>query len=115
MRQATIAEMRKKDVDKLAEITKDRREAERFFNSFYRLAGLTLRLVYLESNERSYERNKRYIEAENEREYKWLVRLNAQAKGYGLKVISSNGYLSLYPLREDGTLGSAFTYGHYYN
>ena len=115
MKNPTIHERREKDVLTLANIMQDETKARRFFNSFYRLAGLESRLCMLENNERTYERNKKYIERESERGYKWLLRLNKTASEYGLKVISQNGYLSLYHKeKENGALGNALTYGHYY-
>lgn len=115
MKNPTIHERREKDVLTLANIMQDETKARRFFNSFYRLAGLENRLCMLENNERTYERNKKYIERESERGYKWLLRLNKTASAYGLKVISQNGYLSLYHKeKENGALGNALTYGHYY-
>ena len=115
MKNTTIHERREKDVATLASIMQDETKARRFFNSFYRLAGLESRLCELENNEKTYERYKRYIESESERGYKWLLRLNKTASKYGLKVISQNGYLSLYHKeKENGALGNALTYGHYY-
>lgn len=115
MRQLTIAELREKDVQKLADIMQDREKAKRFFNSFYRLAGLEWRLLHYENNERFYTRNYEWIKAESNRAYSWACRLNAELKPYGYKLYVSGGYLQIYKeYPETGALGECLTRGWWY-
>ena len=115
MAKQTIAEMRQKDVERLAQVMGDFEKAWHFFNSFYKLAGLEWRLLIMENDERYYTRNRAYIENESDRAYKWARRLDNILTPYGLRLYVSGGYISIYEIPETGTgLGRCFTYGHYY-
>lgn len=88
----TIAEMRQKEVCRLAEMKKnpttaseDIAEAKKIMNSFYRLCGLCETNLYLANNERTCN-TKRTAKSE-EREQKWFDRLNKQfTEIYGVKM-----------------------------
>lgn len=54
-------------------------------NSYYRLCGLDERLLYLESNERTY--NSRFVKELEEKQEKWYKRLNAQFNEYSAELI----------------------------
>lgn len=91
MRTMTIVQLRKKSAIDLAERKVSRPSAEEIakatsiMNSYYRLCGLDERLLYLESNERTY--NSRFVKELEEKQKKWYKRLNAQFNEYSAELI----------------------------
>ena len=91
MRKMTIAELRKREVDKLGYLyTKNDREkaiakAKKLMVSFYRLCGLEERLLYLENNEKTC--NSRYVASLEAKAEKWRERLQVAFKSYGLMLV----------------------------
>lgn len=91
MRTMTIAQLRKKSAIDLAERKASRPSAEEIakatsiMNNYYRLCGLDERLLYLESNERTY--NSRFMKELEEKQKKWYKRLNAQFNEYSAELI----------------------------
>ncbi len=88
----TIAEMRAKEVYRLAGLkknpttaTQDIAEAKKIMNSFYRLCGLCETNLYLANNARTC--NTERAARSEEREQKWFDRLNKQfIEIYGIKM-----------------------------
>ena len=91
MRTMTIAQLRKKSAIDLAKRKVSKPSAEEIakatsiMNSYYRLCGLDERLLYLESNERTY--NSRFVKELEEKQEKWYKRLNAQFNEYSAELI----------------------------
>lgn len=91
MRTMTIAQLRKKSAIDLAERKVSRPSAEEIakatsiMNSYYRLCGLDERLLYLESNERTY--NSQFVKELEEKQKKWYKRRNAQFNEYSAELI----------------------------
>lgn len=91
MAKMTIAQMREREVEKLATIgntnptEQDIREAQRLMNSFYRLCGLCETNLYLSNNERT--ANTRRTAESEARQDKWFERLNKEFNElYGLQL-----------------------------
>lgn len=91
MRKPTIAELRAKEVERLAgfknpEPTKaDIDEARKLMNSFYRLCGLDWRLSELVNDSKT--ANTRWVKDDEARAYQWYQRLDARFNElYGLRV-----------------------------
>lgn len=110
MAKLTIAQLREIDVRTLATLTGiSLEESRKFFNSFYRLGGLEWRLLYMENDYEYYSRHQKYIERENERAYKWMIRLNEFLAPYGLKLQVSGGYCSVVkPVNDAGGISVVF-------
>lgn len=91
MAKMTIAQMREKEVIKLATLEnaepteQNIRTAQRLMNSFYRLCGLCETNLYLSNNGRT-ATTRRTAESEA-REDKWFARLNKEFNNrYGLQL-----------------------------
>lgn len=91
MAKMTIAQMRKREAEKLATIgnanptEQNIREAQRLMNSFYRLCGLCETNLYLSNNERT--ANTRRTAESEARQNKWFERLNKEFnERYGLQL-----------------------------
>lgn len=108
-RKITIAELREKQLDKLATITNDYSVACNLMNRFYRLAGMETRLLYLENDERTC--NKRYTVELAERRDKAFDRLNADFQKYGLILI----YYGYIPTITDHEGGNAVIDTYFYD
>lgn len=115
MARMTIAQMREREVLRLARAKEENpsaetiREAQRLMNSFYRLAALDDRNLYLSNNERT--ANSRYTAQSEERAYKWWLRLRDEFRafcGYSLE------YFGHLPTITDGD-GSQKISAFYYN
>ena len=101
MRKLTVAEIREKYLYRLAErsdkyasepaATVDR--ARRAFNSFYRLAGFSERLFYINNDEELYNHYRRRIDEMENREDKWIKRVN----GYLSEFHASAVFNGIYP------------------
>lgn len=82
----TIAEKRKREVEKLIAYRtdnpteEDRREAKRLMNSYYRLCGLSETNLYLSNKESTC--NSKYTKANEDREYRWYKRLRKEFEDY---------------------------------
>ncbi len=80
MARMTIAQLRERAIYQLAErktstpTEKDLQDARRTMNSFYRLCGLDEQLLYLENDERTYNRKSTHEKAA--KRDKWFDRLN---------------------------------------
>ena len=84
----TIAELRRKEVRKLAEFNRDveYENASRLMNSFYRLCGLSERNLELANDSTIY--NAKRLAKSEARESRWYERLNAEFKKlYGLELV----------------------------
>ncbi len=87
-----IAEKRRREEEKLSQIIKAysipseaaEKEASTLMHSYYRLCGLSWRLLELESNADVYERRKAYIKKLNDQEARWIDRLQKKFNKYGL-------------------------------
>lgn len=90
MAKMTIAQLREKEVERLARFKnsepteQDINNARRIMNSFYRLCGLCETNLYLANDERTC--NRQSTKDSEEREEKWVKRLNEQLKPYGLQL-----------------------------
>ena len=92
MARMTIAQLREKEVERLARYKTDDPtendivEARRCMNSFYRLCGIDERLLYLENDERWHD--KPYTKRLEEQRDKWHKRLDKQFNDlYGLRLV----------------------------
>lgn len=119
MRKPTIAEMREKDVIRLAERTTEPEaveKARKAMNSYYRLTGFSERLFYINNDERLYTRYSRngLLEEMEAKEDRWIKRLNEYLQPFDLEI----AFLGIYPsiVKKEGTcIAYIFTYGHFYN
>lgn len=100
MARMTIAQMRKKELDRLVSYKtddpkeEDYAEARRLMNSFYRLCGLCETNLYLANNERTCDST--YTKESEEREMKWSKRLSDEfQKIYGLQLFYAGYYPSI--------------------
>ena len=98
MAKLTIAQLREKEIDKLAHYNNtdptedDFRTARRLMNSFYRLCALDERNCYLSNDERTC--NKASTLASEERALQWHKRLDNEFNTrYGLRLV----YCGIYP------------------
>ena len=97
MPKMTIAQLREREVARLAEMhsaeysERDLEQARRLMNSFYRLCGLAERNLYLTNNERTC--NCRYTKESEEKESRWYKRLSAQFKEFAGLELFYGGYM----------------------
>ena len=107
----TIAEQRAEQVNELYKRNESlgRGNANRLMNSFYRYVGLRVRNVEDDNNER--KANSRWHKANEDREEKWLIRLEKQFKEYGLIIV----FYGIYPTITEHEGGSETIYTYYYN
>lgn len=95
MARMTIAQLREREVERLAKFktenptTEDINNARKIMNSFYRLCGLCETNLYLANDERTY--NKASTKRSEEREAQWVKRLDKWLEPYGLQLFYS-GY-----------------------
>lgn len=82
MAKMTIAQMRERDTEKLAEMTGDLGRAKYLFNSYYRLCALSERNLYLSNTEATCNRASTRIS--EEREARWYYRLRKEFRKHGL-------------------------------
>lgn len=120
MRKPTVAEMREKDVLRLAERTTEPEaieKARKALNSYYRLAGLSERLFYINNSERAYTRcfNSGVLADMEAQEDRWIKRLNEYLKPFGLAVVFTGIYPSIVRKGERNCIEEVFTYGYFYN
>ena len=92
MAKMTIAQLREKEVDRLAHYNnstptdEDIQIARRLMNSFYRLCALDMRNCELSNDERT--ANKKYTLESEEKALKWYYRLDKEFNRlYGLRLI----------------------------
>lgn len=118
MKKPTIAELRAKEVTRLAYIIAAKTPnadgcgdiARNFMNRYYRLAGMCDRLLYLENDEHT--ANTRYTAELKERREKLFEKLNADFERYaGLMLI----YYSWLPTIADSKGGSDIINRYFYN
>ena len=109
MKKITIAEQRAKEVERLAEITKDHTTAENLMRRYYRLAGALTRLLYLENDERT--ANRASTKALDERADKMRKRLDADFQKYGLMLV----FYGFLPTITDHKGGNDVIYTYFYN
>lgn len=105
----TTAEIRRRNVYKLAERSDKYKEnpletierAQKAMNSFYRLAGFSERLFYINNDERLYTRYQKSGELEEmeNRETRWIERLNEYLAEFKAKA----RYNGIYPSITDTT------------
>ena len=111
MAKMTIAQLREKEVYRLSEIIEGPdpeyedhraalREAHRLMNSYYRLCGLSERVLYLSNNERTC--NSKYTLELEDREYNWYMRLDGEFKKYGLHLYTAWSFPQIF--NEDNRL-----------
>lgn len=114
-RRNEVKEAREKDIFRLMEKTGlPERECRRIFTSFYRLSALEQRLLELDNNEWVVLHQSAWLEAENERAYKWMKRLSKEVEPYGLKIGLRGGFAHFDIVYPDTTGVGTFTTGHYY-
>ena len=119
MAMMTIAQMRKREVLRLARYREKNptnetmREARRLMNSFYRLAGLDDRLLYLSNDSRTC--NSRYTKEQEDRAYRWWRRLSKEFTNFcpDLK-IQYFGHLPSIATQDNHIAVSAHYYGDRY-
>ena len=92
MAKLTIAQLREKEVKRLAQFHTDNpteediMKARKLMNSFYRLCGLSERNLYLTNCEHTC--NKPSTKESEEREYKWFKLLNKEFREFcGLELV----------------------------
>lgn len=109
----TIAQLREREVDRLEEITKDRRTACNLMNRYYRLAALEMRLLELTNDERFY--NKPWVLRDEEKAERWRERLKADFNAYGLdlKYAGITGTICEYT-PDDNRIGREIIGRHFY-
>lgn len=107
MARLTIAQIREKEVDKLAHIKsanptdEDFREARKIMNSYYRLCGLCKTNLYLANDEST--AGKYYCIASELREDRWYKRLDKLfSELYGLRLVYCGYYPSIGHVLEHG-------------
>ena len=107
MARLTIAQIREKEVDKLAHIKsanpteEDFREARKIMNSYYRLCGLCESNLYMANDER--KANSRFCKESEAREDRWYKRLDKLfSELYGLRLVYCGYYPSIGHLLEHG-------------
>lgn len=108
MKTLTIAQLRKKEVDKLAVITGDYETARNLMNRFYRYAGMLDRLLYLENDERT--ANRPFTKELEDKAEKARERLNADFNKIGL-MLEFYGYI---PTITDHKGGNSVIYTYFY-
>ena len=103
----TIAEMRAKEVRRLAEYrnpdptAEDLAEAKRLMNSFYRLCGLAETNLYLANIHELY--NPKTLEVSEEKESRWHKRLDAEFYNFcGLRLVYLGYCPSIGTINENG-------------
>lgn len=105
----TVAEIRRKNLYKLAERSASYKEspletierASKAMNSFYRLAGFSERLFYINNDERLYTRyiKNGWLAEMEERESRWIERVNSYLAEFSAKA----RYNGIYPSITDTT------------
>ena len=86
MKKLTVAEMRRRELARFSEsYNVNIEDAKRIVNSFYRFCGLEEVLLYRENNERLV--NSSYTQELQEKEEKWIERLQSELAKYNLKMI----------------------------
>ena len=107
----TIAEKRAEQVNKLYQRNESLgwEYANSLMNSFYRYVGLRVRNVEDDSNEST--ANSRWHKANEDREERWLARLEKQFKEYGLIIV----FYGIYPTITEHEGGNETIYTYYYN
>ena len=107
----TIAEKRAEQVNELHKRNEllGLENAYRLMNSFYRYVGLRVRNFEDDNNDRI--ANTKWHANNEEREDKWLDRLQEQFKEYNLILV----FYGLYPTITDHKGGSDVIYTYYYN
>lgn len=107
----TIAELRAEQANELYKRNESlgRDNAYRLMNSFYRYVGLRVRNVEDDSNERTV--NTKWHKANEDRESKWLARLERQFKEYSLIIV----FYGIYPTITEHEGGNETIYTYYYN
>ena len=106
----TIAELRRREVRKLAELNRDVEfeEANRLMNSFYRLCGLCERNLELANDSTKY--NAKRLAKSEEKESRWYNRLNAEfQKLYGLSLVYCGYAPSIGTVGENGSFSEVIT------
>ena len=119
MARMTIAQMREKDVYRLAEMhnneptENDIQEARKLFTSYYRLCGLCERNLYLQNDSRQHD--SWYAKELEEKESKWVKRLDKQFNDFaGLRLVYCGYYPSIGHKHEKGGFSDVF-FPHFYN
>lgn len=107
MARLTIAQLREIELNKLTEITKDQEKAKNMMNRYYRLCGMDERLLYLENDERFYNRQSTK-DLEAKRDNAW-ERLNKDFNNYGMK-LTYFGYLPTITNMDNSTMINGYFY-----
>lgn len=87
MRKMTIAQLREKELEKLATITGDHEKARNLMNRYYRLAGLDWYLVHADNDEKLC--NTPHVAQKHEEWQRMYKRLNDDFMQYGLTLAYS--------------------------
>lgn len=119
MARMTIAQMRERDVYRLAEMhnnkptENDIQEARRLFNSYYRLCGLSETNLYLQNDSKRHDTY--YAKQSEEKERKWYDRLDAEFNKFaGLRLVYCGYYPSIGHKIERGGFADVF-YPHFHH
>lgn len=97
MSKLTVAQLREKEVERLASFhaeeftAEDKEKARKLMNSFYRLCGLAERNLHLSNDERTF--NSKYTAKSEERENNWHKRLSEEFKSFADLQLVYFGYL----------------------
>ena len=107
----TIAEKRAEQVNELYKRNESlgRDNAYKLMNSFYRYVGLRIRNFEDDNNEST--ANSRWHKANEDREERWLARLEKQFKEYGLIIV----FYGIYPTITEHEGDNETIYTYYYN
>lgn len=118
MAQPTVAQMREKDVERLARMhsadptEQDMNEAKRLFTSYYRLCGLSERNLYLQNDAKRH--NTHYAKELEAKEERWVKRLDAEFNQFaGLRLVYCGYYPSIGHKLEHGGFQDVF-FAHFY-
>lgn len=118
MARMTIAQMRERDIIKLAAMhsenptENDIAEAKRLFNSYYRLCGLSETNLYLQNDEKRHDTW--YAKQSEEKESKWYARLDKEFNNFAkLRLVYCGYYPSIGYKTEHGGFVDVF-YPHFY-
>ena len=115
MRKPTTAEMRANYIIRLAERSENYAEnpaetitrARRAMTSFYRLAGFSERLFYINNDERLYTRynNSGRLAEMEEREAAWIARVNGYLSDFHARAVFNGVYPSICDEKHDDDHG----------
>lgn len=119
MAKMTIAQLRERELNELVHFKTDNPteadydEARKIMNSFYRLCGLCETNLYLSNDSRT--ANRKSTQESEEREERWMKRLNdIFQKTYGLRLVYCGYAPSIGTVKEHGGFSEKIT-RYFYN